>query len=138
VRRCAMRRRGRVEAGTTRRTSVARRVCAPSSIRGDGGLNEKKRRGLRIVNATCLDLPTFLPPHGPARSTQGVSSRLGNFGTFRARRITRPGARHARGSRPLSPRTAAMAEEETTPAPPRPPSRLCSCTRGSPRTPCPS
>lgn len=49
VRRCAMRRRGRVEAGTTRRTSVARRVCAPSSIRGDGGLNEKKRRGLRHV-----------------------------------------------------------------------------------------
>ena len=70
-----------------------------------------------MSNATCPRF-AFSATCGPARSTEGVSSRLGNFGTFRARRITRPGARHARGSRPISPRTAAMAEEETTPAPP--------------------
>ena len=73
-----------------------------------------------MSNATCPRF-AFSATCGPARSTEGVSSRLGNFGTFRARRITRPGARHARGSRPISPRTAAMAEEETTPAPPPPP-----------------
>ena len=59
VRRCAMRRGGRVEAGTTRRTSVARRVCAPYSIRGDGGLNEKKRRGLREQKHVKRDMPAI-------------------------------------------------------------------------------
>ena len=90
VRRCAMRRGGRVEAGTTRRTSVARRVCAPYSIRGDqeASLNE-----VRLLASVKRDMPAIRVLLRLVRRRRPAAHR---DGVLRARR-PRDAARGARG-----------------------------------------